>query len=322
MNHRKRSLTVVSAVAAAVFLSAIAQAQDIQTKRSAFVEGNRVKLGEVADISQVDDSQLEQLESVEIAASPPPGACKLIEPSYILMKLRQRGYDTDKINVTGGAIRATRSYAELTSEQLADQLEEYILYEMPWEPEDTSIELYPMRGKEILPAGDFNVVITRDPTYEFVGDGVFKATIYVNGKKYKTLNLKAHVEPYEEMVVAKKRIVRGEMLSRDNLTLEKRPISRTTRNGYFSSIDEVAGLSAVRTIISDKVVDEASVDKPIVVKRGKPVLVEIEKPSFRISVTAKALESGRVGDIIRVENVKSKERFTCVIAGPKKVVPL
>jgi flagella basal body P-ring formation protein FlgA len=68
------------------------------------------------------------------------------------------------------------------------------------------------------------------------------------------------------------------------------------------------GLMAGAPILSPQL------DLPIVVRRGQKVVFTLSDPEMTIKATATALEDGRVGDNISVENTESKKTLRATVA--------
>jgi flagella basal body P-ring formation protein FlgA len=60
--------------------------------------------------------------------------------------------------------------------------------------------------------------------------------------------------------------------------------------------------------------------KPELVGRGDLVTLVFESPGVRVTMQAKALESGTKGDVIQVLNQQSKRAVQATVDGPNRVV--
>ena len=52
------------------------------------------------------------------------------------------------------------------------------------------------------------------------------------------------------------------------------------------------------------------VERPVAIKRGNIVAAQVIGNGFRITAMAKAMDNGRVGDVIRLMNVDSRKTLT------------
>jgi flagella basal body P-ring formation protein FlgA len=148
-----------------------------------------------------------------------------------------------------------------------------------------------------------------DGDYRYVGDTTFKSTVVVGGKPCKTLYVRASIHPFARVAVATNDIKRGEPISDSDCTMVRKDLA-DLRGGFFTDRAPLRELVATRSIKTGAVISTGHVDRPVAVKRGKVVAAEVRGNGFRITAAAKAMDNGRVGDVIRLMNVASKKTLT------------
>jgi len=313
-------LKTVCAAALVVMVCAVAQAQSIRIKKRAEVAGGQVRLGDVAEISGVPAEDAEQFARVPVCASPLPGASKLIKADYLVARARQQGVPIDGMTIEGaGSVNVTSLAGNtLTSEFLVQQLEEYIRGEMPWSYDEAEILCHPAGRPLKLPAGEMQVVIRHQPAYTFVGEGVFPTVVYLDERRVRSLFLKAHVEVYKPVMVAREHIARGSALSGDRVAEQTVALS-TLRGGYFLERDALAWLQARRDIVPGTVIAAEMVERPLLVRRGDDVMLKYKTSRIEVAVKMRARATGRLGDMIAVENRSSRKVLSAVVTGPGEV---
>jgi len=313
-------LRTVCAAALTAAVCAAAQAQSIRIRKRAEVAGSQVQLGDVAEISGVPTEDAEQFARVPVCASPLPGASKTVEADYLIARARQQGVPIDGMKVGGAGRVSVTSLADntLTPEYLAQQLEEYIRSEMPWSYDEAEILCHPAGRSLKLPAGEMHVAIRHQPAYTFVGEGVFPTAVYLDGRRVRSLFLKAHVEVYKPVMVASEHIARGSGLSGDRVAGQTVGLS-TVRGGYFLERDALAALQARRDIVPGTVITAEMVERPVLVKRGDGVMLKYETAQIEVAVKMRARAAGRLGDMIAVENPSSRKVLSALVTGPGEV---
>ena len=60
-------------------------------------------------------------------------------------------------------------------------------------------------------------------------------------------------------------------------------------------------------------------DKPLVLKRGDPVMIVFDQPGLQVSAKGQANADGGVGDTLAVTNVSSKKTVVCKVVDGQTV---
>ena len=77
------------------------------------------------------------------------------------------------------------------------------------------------------------------------------------------------------------------------------------RRDYASSMDQVEGMVARRTLLPGRVVPVSSVREAYTVKRGGVVTMIFSQGGLTITAPGSPLKNGSVGDFIRVRNINT-----------------
>jgi len=295
-------------------------AQIVRIKDRAEVTGSHVLLGDVATISGLPEEQAESFKRVPLCASPLPGISKNVEADYLIARARQQGVPVDSMDIEGaGRVNVKALVGNmLTPDDLTAMLEEYIRSEMPWPYDEAEISCHPTGQPLKLPGGEIKISIRHQPEYGFVGEGVFPATVYSDGRRVRSLFLKAHVEVYKPIVVARTHIPRGGAFTEDTTTMQTVPLS-SLRGGYYLASTGLAGLQARREIRPGTVITTDMVERPVLIRRGEDVMLTCETASLQVAVKMQARTTGRLGDVITVENPSSRKVLCAVVTGPGEV---
>lgn len=117
--------------------------------------------------------------------------------------------------------------------------------------------------------------------------------------------LTAKVERMRLILVAARNIGRGERLSNADFSLEQRDVS-TMGNSTVSDPARIAGKEARRPINLGDSLRTTSVTAPEVIQRGDAVSVKAVSGGIAVSTSGVAMNDGKVGEQIRVQNLKSE----------------
>jgi flagella basal body P-ring formation protein FlgA len=271
------------------------------------VDSSEVTLGDVATIAGVPAAEVQKLTRLAVTTAPKPGCSKEIDRDFILAKLHQQGYATAHILFSGaGTTLATRSSQSIDSDALTARLRAYIESQMPWETADTVITVQEPPDIAGLPTGKTSITFECDGDYRFVGETTFRTIILVDGKPCKTLYLRANVRPFGRVAVALREMGRGDPIRNTDFTMVRKDFAELG-DGFFTNGEALCGLVAARPISAGSVISLHSVDRPIAITRGKMVTAEVAGRFFRITAVVKAMDNGKVGDVIRLTNVDSKK---------------
>ena len=119
----------------------------------------------------------------------------------------------------------------------------------------------------------------------------------------KTLNVNLKVDAEVEGYRTVETVDRGEPLA-GKVRKEKILLSRVRGNIFKGDVDKVV---AKVKLPPGTVVLQRYVEIPFAIKRGQLVRIVAEKNGIYVETTGRALQNGRVGDIIKVKNIYSKK---------------
>lgn len=126
-------------------------------------------------------------------------------------------------------------------------------------------------------------------------------------------------EPLRVVALAKN-ISKGQVLSQDDFVLIDR--AETKFHGAFKEIKDVVGRKAKVSLASGTVVKARHLETVYLINKEDTVLVIAQNSKLMITTSAIALEEGQLGDMIAIENIKSKKILKAIITGRKKVSPI
>ncbi|MCW8906398.1 MAG: flagellar basal body P-ring formation chaperone FlgA [Sedimenticola sp.] len=127
-----------------------------------------------------------------------------------------------------------------------------------------------------------------------------------------TLYVPVSVSRMEEIVVASRPLNRGALITTDDVRLELRDVARLHR-GYITSLEQAAGKRVKRRIQVDGVVTPDRIMVQHAVKKGNLVTILARIGSLEVRVKGKALDSGAIGERIKVRNSSSERELEATI---------
>ncbi|HEX6012731.1 MAG TPA: flagellar basal body P-ring formation chaperone FlgA [Geminicoccaceae bacterium] len=133
-----------------------------------------------------------------------------------------------------------------------------------------------------------------------------------------TIKSAGRVQEMVEVPVLARRLERGETIRREDLAWSS--FARASvRVDALRDIDDLVGLQAVRRLSGGRVVRAGDVAVPRLVRRGDPLSLVFRRAGLEIAGPGIALDDGRHGEPVRVQNAASGEMRQAIVVGPRRV---
>jgi flagella basal body P-ring formation protein FlgA len=198
---------------------------------------------------------------------------------------------------------ATARGNELTQEKAQAAVERHVLKHSPWKREQIEVMIRPFKPLP-LPAGvsDLRVIAPGDK----VAPGLHNFLLAAEGRGKDQVRtwVRAEIRLFEEVLVSLRPIGRDRAILPEDVRIERRDIGALGARP-LSAKRQVAGKLAARNIGINEILTESVVAAPKVVERGNALTLIYETASLKIEAPGRALEDGRIGDVIPVKNPSS-----------------
>lgn len=106
------------------------------------------------------------------------------------------------------------------------------------------------------------------------------------------------------VLVARRSLPRGHVLTPDDVREERRDVSRL-RRGYLSEVTQLVGQRLKAPLLAGKVLTPAVLESDRIIRRGQSVTVVANSGGISITMAGTALADGGLHQRIRVENANS-----------------
>lgn len=146
--------------------------------------------------------------------------------------------------------------------------------------------------------------------------GRFEALVQIDqGEKTDRLRLRGTVAETAQVTVLTRSVTRGDVISADDLRLERQPRTRfATVHGPIDPAD-VVGRQARRSLRAGQPISASDFARPQVVSRGDVVTVVYRTNALQVTGRGQAQQAGAVGDQVPVLNPQSKRTLHAVVVG-------
>ena len=163
---------------------------------------------------------------------------------------------------------------------------------------------------------DFEIVEVYED-FKPVGNVIFPIKLTA-GEISKKIFVRAKVEVFDEIVVAKNRINRGERIEEKDLTLEERDIAMLPEN-YFRYPRQILGTEAKTTIPKNSTIFEWMVKEMPLVHRGEEIAILVTAPNLLVKTQGVLLEDGYLGKTAKVKRSGSKKTLEGILVSSKEI---
>jgi flagella basal body P-ring formation protein FlgA len=199
---------------------------------------------------------------------------------------------------------------------LGERLVAAIRHRMPWPEHAVRFAETRLPPAFSVPAHAQRLRLRFSPREDFAGwvEGVFEFVDPQEGRVALTRSASARLEVELPVPVLAFDLRRGGPLE-GALTLETREISGLPAD-RVASIDALRGARLAQALPAGTPLRWVHVDAPELVRHGDALEVRVARPGLEVVLAARALERGKLGQVIDAENRGTRRRFPVVITGP------
>ncbi len=133
-----------------------------------------------------------------------------------------------------------------------------------------------------------------------------KAVLLLQYKETGQIRVKVAIKGFERVVFAKRFLRKGEVLERADLYVGIVEADRVPSDAVRRP-EEVLGKTVSRSISPNIIIRESMVISGPLIRKGKPVLIVVETPTFRITAPGRLNETASVGELVKVINLSTKK---------------
>lgn len=209
-----------------------------------------------------------------------------------------------------------RGNSRLGARQIADMLQQHLQHEVG----DADLEILFDRQHPSIEIADGVEGRPRvNGVYRDSRSGRFEALLEVPGHHgVRQVAITGQAIAMLNVPVLAVRLGRGELIRADHLSYRRTRADRLTPD-IITDPAALIGLVVRRSMGADRPISAAMVRAAIVIPRGALVVMTLERPGITLSAQGQAVESGAVGDVIRVMNTSSELVVQGIVTAPGHV---
>ncbi|MBF0644969.1 flagellar basal body P-ring formation chaperone FlgA [Desulfuromonas acetoxidans] len=181
---------------------------------------------------------------------------------------------------------------------------------------DYTFEPYSKEDSFTLPAGKLRIDVL-PAVKKIIGSRHFTVVYRVDGRTVKSVTVRGKLLVKADVVVAQQSLKRGTIISAEDVSLVHLDVSRI-REPIFD-LKNVVGKLVARNVRAGQPVEFKSVETPPLVHKGSFVKLVARRSGMMLTAIGIALEDGSKGEVIRVQNNRSKKVVMAQVVGPDLV---
>jgi flagella basal body P-ring formation protein FlgA len=296
-------------VAAMASLPAAAAGEDavlhLYLPRTRFVEATSLTLGTIAVLRSDDEALRRKAESVALGRAPWSGEVITIDRRTIRGRLAAAGVTPERTRITGAKeVSVRRNEKVVAAERLVEAAKATLKKKHPPE-EGTVWQLVRMPRDLTYPAA---ASVTLETS---VGEKTERSVVMIVAARSGTRQVAARPVLFRLAYSGKRAVVvedvpAGATITPKNVRIEIVAEPRPSRRPWQSPYGMIALRPLARgTALGSGMVRPARAET--VVRRNDTIVMKIEGPGFLISTKVQALQDGRAGEQIRVQNIRTKK---------------
>jgi flagella basal body P-ring formation protein FlgA len=279
-------------------------------KENVEVATNRVRLNDIVTISSEDPSFKERIKNIQESVIREFNDTSVISirGEDILEFIAQHGIAKESIGYSlPNMMTIKREYKLVSQEALKLKIKEYFT-NLGREIEVISVDTFNNSiGEEVLESTELYLKKSLKDV------AVFTIRKQFEDAKEQSFDIQVQFREYRHIPIAGKVIAKGNVVNEGDLLFAKMDISKL--DTILAEKDEVLGTQAARNISYGEPFLINSVLKPALVNAGRVVVVQYIRKNFEATAYGVALDSGHLGNEVRVRNESSKKIIRGKVTG-------
>lgn len=162
----------------------------------------------------------------------------------------------------------------------------------------------------VLKEGDVklkNIAFARLPDSN--GNGICALEVVDTRKMTRNIFVPFKIMQKKRIYILKESAKRGDILTEDKLSYKDIILSEDKRD-YPEDLEDIVGKRLKRDLSANSVISKNVLEDHFIIKRNDIVSIVLENKKFMVKAKGRALDRGRIGDVIRVKNLTSQKEIT------------
>lgn len=312
-------MLMAMAVTFAVFVVPVRAATDpgstVRLHSQATVRGTAVTLADIAELSGDSEALLTQLAHMSVGRV---GDVALLSRTEIAALIRKAIANPADVVVTGAEFtRVTLAKRAPAAAEIEAVLKSHLATVTQWREDEIAISSIGNLKTIEIPEGNVELrAVNRGAPTNF-RRMLLSVEAILDGEPLRAFWVQADIRIRAQVVKVARPVGFKTVLTADDLREQVCDIE-DPRTSYFRSQMEAIGTVTRRALSLGELLSRNSVEDAGLVRVGETVRLTVVSGSVRMSVPARALQNGKLGDPIKVRNIDSDRVITAVVTGRKE----
>ncbi len=278
----------------------------ISISQTVVVRSLGVKLSEIAHVKG-DNQFREEINNIYLGQAPLPGYQRVIYRDEVIYALQDKGINIAdiKLNIPY-QFTVISDYKRLTVNKLTDFGKERILENLSYPAERVEIDVINPPQEIMIPYGDLEFKVGELNYTNLVGRATIPIEIIVNKKTYKRVYIQYKISVLKEVLIANSRIERGAFIDNSLFRVKEQWVSGVNKQLLAADIN-LEGKRMKVTIDANRALRKGMIETPPLVDRWQEVQIIARIGDVEVSTVGKALQPGHLGDVVKVQNLNSRQ---------------
>ncbi|ADO76727.1 flagellar basal body P-ring formation chaperone FlgA [Halanaerobium praevalens] len=286
------------------------------------VSSEQITLAEIAKIEapELSTSALENIENLVLKAAPNPGYSKRLSRILVDLSIKNMGYQASNFSLKmPKTVIVKRKSTLIKAEEIFELTKSYLKSKFNFKDAQIIIESKSPAKSIKIPAGDYELKIDEKQNLSFPNLSL-KLEIWQHENKIKNIFYPVKISLKTKVLTANKKLARNSKLKKSDFEREEKIVSGNLEKIVrdYAEID-FNKVQLTRDLNQGEVLNKSYLKIPYVVKWGQKLNLRVKVNNIKISTLVKAKERGKIGDIIKVENLRTGYDFQVLVISPTEV---
>ncbi|MFW5719007.1 MAG: flagellar basal body P-ring formation chaperone FlgA [Halanaerobium sp.] len=286
------------------------------------VLSSQIKLDEIAEIKAVDLSagELEELKNLKLEKSPAPGYKKRLTRVLVDLSIQNLGFAKNSYQLKmPKTITVSRKSKVIPAAEIKTMAENYLRENLDFSDQSIVIESNRSLADLEIGAGDYELQVAEDQNLNLPATNL-KLELLQEEKIVRRIYYPVTIKLELDVYTAARDLSPNSKLNKSDFKKEKRLISGNPENIIRDwGAEDLSNKNLSRKMQAGDILKYNNLDTPLAVSWGDKLRLTINQNNIRLSTFVLARGRGKVGDVIKVENMDSGYEFRAEIVSETEV---
>lgn len=270
-----------------------------------------IRLGDIARIEGLSGNKLKNVKDIILGKAMLPGYTRQVSRDHIKLLLQKAGLSLNNTQLDIPVYVKIKTASKiLKKEELIDFAKSYLRHMIDYPPQMINIRARYMPPDITLPDRIYILKAKIPDKKDFTGNVPVQVLIVIDENIYKKVYMSFEITREYRVYAAKRTINTGEKIKREDFYQTSKHLTGISGDLITDWDNSLIRDGVVRIQIpKEGVLTDYYLTLPDVIENGDIVQVEIITGNIKVSTTVKARQSGKKGEYIIVENIKTGYKF-------------